>query len=248
MGGGCHGENAAVATGIPLAAGLIVARGEDGDAVGHHASAAVGVEVVDGVKHRLLVVSHACVAPTVLGDASAVVGSINRSQIKTVASGSGSEHLGAHQPHAVAGSGTAGNAGDAYTVVCDGRHGSRHMAAVVSRDDIGSALVKVVTIHVVHIAVVVIVYAVSGDLAGVDPHVGSQVGMVILDTLVLDADHHVAVAFFDVPGFGQVDVGIHRSAGLAGVVVMPLFAVARIVRSPAGEAGFHGRDLILGEA
>ncbi len=122
------------------------------------------------------------------------------------------------------------------------------MAAVVSTDDIGSALVKVVAIHVVNIAVVVIVDTVSGDFAGVDPHVGSQVGMVILDTLVLDADHHIAMAFFDVPGFGQVDVGIHRSAGLASVVVMPLFAVARVVWSPAGEAGFHSRDLILGEA
>ena len=233
VGGGCHGKNAAVATGIPLAAGLAVARCVDGDAVGHHGSAAVGVEVVDGVKHRLLVASHVGVTPTVLGDASAVVRRIDGCQFMASSAAGGAEHLGAHQPHSVAGSGTAGNAGDAYTVICDSRHGSRHMAAVVSRDDIGSALVKVVAIHVVHIAVVVIVNAVSGDLAEVDPHVGGKVGMVILDTLVLDADHHVAMAFFDVPGFGQVDVGIHRSAGLAGVVVMPLFAVARVVRSPA---------------
>jgi hypothetical protein len=96
---------------------------------------------------------------------------------------------------------------------------------------IGIAVVveEVVAVDVVDEAVVVVINAVAGDLAGVDPDVGGEVGMGVIDAGVDDGHDDVAAAGGAVPGLGCVDVGVERAAALSGVVQAPQRAELRIV-------------------
>src|SRR5207249_4602230 len=111
-----------------------------------------------------------------------------------------------------------GGHGDDVVQVVAGRVGGREIVVVA-----------VVAVHVVHEAVVVVVDAVAGDLAGVGPDVVAQVGVVVIDAGVDDGDDGGVIAGGLVPGLGGVDVGVGGAAGLDGVVEVPLRGEPRVV-------------------
>src|SRR5205809_1059120 len=80
-------------------------------------------------------------------------------------------------------------------------------AVVVVVNRVAVVVDEVGAVDVVHETVGVVVDPVAGDLAGVVPHVGGQVGVSVLDAGVGDADDNAAVAAGNVPGVGGVDVG-----------------------------------------
>ena len=104
------------------------------------------------------------------------------------------------------------------------------MAVVV--EGISVAVREVVAVDVVHVAVAVVVQAVVGDLAGVGPHVGHEVGVRVVDTRVDHSDLEVRVAGEDVPGLHGVNVGARSPARLPGVVEAPKIGEPLVVRRP----------------
>ena len=96
---------------------------------------------------------------------------------------------------------------DADTVVADRADGAGAMGAVaVVVHGIVVPVVEIVAVEVVDIAVAVVIHAVAGDLAGIDPHVGGEVGVGVIDTGVDDHDQHAGIAGVVIPGLGGVDV------------------------------------------
>src|SRR5262249_56572085 len=88
---------------------------------------------------------------------------------------------------------------------------------------------EVVAVHVVDVTVAVIVPAVAGNLAGVGPDVGRQVGVGVVHAGVDDGDNGGGGAGEDVPGGRGADVGAGGAAGLAGVLPGPLRRELRVV-------------------
>ena len=124
------------------------------------------------------------------------------------------------------------DAGHADAVVAHGADGAGHVRAVaVVVHRVAVVVDEVVAVDVVDEAVAVVVDAVAGDLAGVGPDVGGQVGVGVIDAGVDDGDDDAAAAGGDVPGFRGVDVGVGRAAGLAGVVQAPEGTELRVVRN-----------------
>ena len=73
--------------------------------------------------------------------------------------------------------------------------------------DLVVPVVEVPAVHVVHIAVVVIVDAVAGDLVLVDPESAGEILVGGVHTGVDQGDHHVpAAAVIDGPGVFRIDV------------------------------------------
>ena len=75
--------------------------------------------------------------------------------------------------------------------------------------------------HVVDKAVFVVVDSVVGNFAGVGPHVGGEIGMVVVDAGVDYTDDNGGGAGAEAPGFGGVDVCVYGSTGLPGIVEAP---------------------------
>src|SRR5262249_15114969 len=112
--------------------------------------------------------------------------------------------------------------GDAAAVVGHGADGAGHVRpVVVVVHGVAVVVDEVVAVNVIDVAVAVVVDAVAGDLAGVGPDVGRQVGMVIVHAGVDGRHEDAAGARGDVPRLGGVDVGIDGAAALAGVVQAP---------------------------
>ena len=80
--------------------------------------------------------------------------------------------------------------------------------------------------------------AAAAVLAGVDPHVGREVGVRVVDAGVDHRDRHTGAAGRDVPRLGGVDVGVRRAREavdrLAGVVQAPEVRERRVVRRRFG--------------
>ena len=89
---------------------------------------------------------------------------------------------------------------------------------------------EVPAVPVVDVAVTIVVNAIRALIpaldiqtafAGIDPHVGGEVGMVVVDTSVDDAHHHIAVAGADIPGLRRLDIGADDTAALSYVEHAP---------------------------
>ena len=92
---------------------------------------------------------------------------------------------------------------------------------------------EVVPVDIVDVPVAVIVDPVAGDLSGIDPHIGSEVRMRIVDARINNGDHHVGGSGRQVPRFRGVDVGVGEPACLAGVIQPPQGREPAVIR--------HGR-------
>jgi len=90
------------------------------------------------------------------------------------------------------------------------------VAGVVHR--VAVVVGEVVPVHVVDVAVAVVVLVVARDLVFVDPHVGGQLGMRVVDAGVADRDHDLGRAGAGVPGLRRVDLRHAPQLGVAGVV------------------------------
>ena len=70
-------------------------------------------------------------------------------------------------------------------------------------------VIGVEPVNVVHDPVVVVVFAVSGDLSGVGPEIGLKIRMVEVDAGVEHRDDRTGAASHRLgPGLGSVDVGV----------------------------------------
>ena len=101
------------------------------------------------------------------------------------------------------------------------------VAVVVHR--VGIVVEEVPTADIVDIAVAVIIPAIAGDLAGVGPDIGFQVGVGVIHTGVDDSHHRLAGSGCLVPRLGRIDVGIEGAACLACVVHAPELGEAGVV-------------------
>ena len=113
-----------------------------------------------------------------------------------------------------------------------------HPLAVVARrsdraGDVGSVGVnvhriaivigEVIAVDIVDVAVAVVIDVVAGDFARVGPDVGDQIGVRVVDAGIDNADHD-ATTSLNIPGLDCIDVGIHCSAALSGVMQSPELA------------------------
>ena len=164
--------------------------------------------------------------PAVVGDIRTHLGGVLDRPDGVVggAAAAGAQEL---QRHDLGGPGNAGHAG---AVVAARRYGAGDMGAVIMVV-VGIAVVvdEVVAVIIVDIAVAVIIDAVAGDLAGVAPHVGGEVGMRPVDAGVDDADNDAAAGGV-VPRLRRIDIRVGAPAGLAGIVQPPELAEGRVVR------------------
>ncbi len=114
------------------------------------------------------------------------------------------------------------DADHARCVVPDRGDGSRNVGAVVVVvHRVAVAIVEVVAVDVVDVTVAIVVETVARHLARIDPHVGRQVLMEIVDARVDHGHQGVGAPGRDVPRLGRIDVGIGRPAGLAQIVKPP---------------------------
>ena len=100
--------------------------------------------------------------------------------------------------------------------------------------------------HVVHVAVAVVVDVVVGDLPLVDPDVGGEIGVQVVDTGVDDADHDLGRAGVEIPGLGDRDVRSGRSPGLSLVPQAPEKIERRVVRGLGHAPDPVGLDVLDG--
>ena len=89
---------------------------------------------------------------------------------------------------------------------------------------------EIPAVHIIHIAVAVVVYAVARYLVDIDPDVAPEVRVVYVNPLVYDRDDGGRAPGGGAPGFLRIHVGVGRTTGLPGVVQAVEFGVVRIVR------------------
>ena len=115
-----------------------------------------------------------------------------------------------HYPHAVAVTRTARDSADSLAVVVHGGNRTGDMRPVVSGHYLAAVVIRseVPSVQVVHVSVVVIVHAFCAVHLGlVYPHVGSQVGVVVLHAHIHHGHDDIRTARIYLPSFEQVDVG-----------------------------------------
>src|SRR5207248_3198114 len=121
-------------------------------------------------------------------------------QSRIVANPSIVEPLNSHDPS------VPGNANDADAVIARGSDGARHMGAVakvIGRVIRGSG--EIPTAHVINLAVVIVINAVPRYLTSIDPHIGRNVWMDVVNTCIYDSDNH-SVAERCAPSRSRVDL------------------------------------------
>ena len=205
-------------------------------------------KVLNGPLHRQRRLDT-IVSPTALSDNGAVIGSINERLLRNAAHlltvGIGIVVLTRHQPDTVTHTRTAGHTANTDTVVIDRSYRTCHMCTVEMlgyRSRIG---IIIPSINVIHITVTVIVHAgCTVHLGLVCPHVGRQVGMVVLYAAVDNGhDNLRSPRPYLSPGFEQVDVCTrHRAFNRPVVVVMPLPGEFRVI-----EGSWFGPRLAFGK-
>ena len=194
---------------------VVVARGGDEEAAG----VAGGV---DGVLEGLRV---AAAAPRVVQDGRAHLHGVvdGLDGVGQVAEAVVVEELAGHHLHVPA------HPRDARAVVAHRADGARHVGAVARAVHRVVVLVhEVPAVDVVDEAVAVVVDAVAGDLAGVPPHVGVEVGVAVVDARI-DDGHDECRARDRMPGLGRIDVGILDAARLPRVVLAPELAEVGVI-------------------
>jgi hypothetical protein len=81
---------------------------------------------------------------------------------------------------------------------------------------------KIPAERVVNVAVVIVINPVARDLARVDPDVGGEIGVVLIDARVKHGgDDVLASRESGQPGFNRVNVRPLRAAGLTAVIETP---------------------------
>ena len=84
------------------------------------------------------------------------------------------------------------------------------------------AVGEIVAVDVIDVAVAVIILApLAAQFGGVDPHVGGQVGMIVIHARIDHGDDRVAAAGGGLPGLGRIDVGVGGASGLSRIVQSP---------------------------
>ena len=73
-------------------------------------------------------------------------------------------------------------------------------------------------VDIIHVAIIVIVLSVAGNLTRIDPHIRQQVFVVIVHPGVYHCDNYIAAACLNIPGFRRVHVCIGHAPHLARVV------------------------------
>ncbi len=122
------------------------------------------------------------------------------------------------------------DAADALAVVADRRDDAGHHRFVpfnfiggACRGNLVVLAFEIPSMHVVDVAVAVVVDAIVGDLAGVQPDIVLQIGVGDVHSRAQHAYHDVTTAGRDIPGIGHLDQ-------LMGVLIGEI----RVVRHPAG--------------
>ena len=90
---------------------------------------------------------------------------------------------------------------------------------------------EVVAMHIVHETVLVVVEAVAGNLPGIGPDIGRQIGMRVVDARVNHANDDGAAPGRDSPRLRSVDVGVNDASCLSRVVEAVELGIGRIVGS-----------------
>jgi hypothetical protein len=128
-----------------------------------------------------------------------------------------------------------GDPGNADAIVADGSDGAGHEGAVVVVvHGIAAVVDGADAMDIVDVPVIVIVEPVIGDFTGIDPHIGGEIGMVVVHTAIYNAyDNRICIGA-EGPGFGGIDVGVGAAAVLPGVVEAPELTEGRIVRKGLG--------------
>ena len=115
-------------------------------------------------------------------------------------------------------------------VVAHGPDDAGHVRAVrVIVHRIAVVTHEIVTVDVVHIPVAVVIQAVAGDLAGIDPDVGLEVGMEVVNARVDDGHPDGSGVGYHGPRLRGADVVVRLGAVLAGVPQRPLGAELEVV-------------------
>ena len=98
-----------------------------------------------------------------------------------------------------------------------------HRVAVTVVRVQGDKTRKIISINVVHIAVVIVVKVRHTiRFRHVHPYIALQIRMIIIDTCVRDRYDDTAAARLDVPRLRCVNVSVLRTARLTGIVKAPL--------------------------
>lgn len=159
-------------------------------------------------------------APAVVCDTRAVIDRVSdrRRGAEIAAAAAGIEKLGRHEL------GVPGDAGNPDGIVAlrrDCAGDVRTVAVLVVIRIAGAdtpAAVEIVAVIVVDIAVAVVVDPVAPDLAGIDPEIVDQVGMVDIDPGIDNADDDGAAAGFARPRIGRGD-GVHAPGPIVVLIV-----------------------------
>ena len=144
------------------------------------------------------------------------------------------QKLQRHQPHAPI------NSGDSHAIVPNpanraGAMGSMaraiHRIAARRRTD---AVHPPRAINIVHNSVAVVVNVVVGNFAGIVPHIGGEIFMVVVDAGINHRRHHVRAAGGIRPRIQRINIRARYAALLAGVVQSPQGFELRIIRRARG--------------
>ena len=79
-------------------------------------------------------------------------------------------------------------------------------------------IVEVPPVNVVHVAVAVVILAVTGYLVLVDPDVALEIGMLYVHAGIYDRDQSAGLPSLYTPGLGGVYVRIHGTTCLPSIV------------------------------
>ncbi len=112
--------------------------------------------------------------------------------------------------------------GDAADIVAHSADGPRHMGTVtVSIHRIPIPIGKIIPVHIVDIAIIVVIHAVRGNFTGIGPHISGQIGMGIIDPGIDHGDDDIATANGLIPGIHRADVGPRLAAKLPAILHGP---------------------------
>ena len=140
------------------------------------------------------------------------------------------EHLARHDLHAAAAVHAAGNAADTLAVAVYGSDRTGHVGAVTRRGLAEAVPIVPVQGTGSRRGEVGSVAQLRIGIERIDPHVGFEIGVIVLHRLVQHGDHDALVARADLPRIEEADIGAClRAVQRARVVIVPLLVQTRIV-------------------
>ena len=131
---------------------------------------------------------------------------------------------------------SSGHSADTDAVVVHCSHCSCYMGAMVHRIDLGIVRHEIESVHVVHESVAVIIPAVAGNLALVDPDIRLKIRMHAVHSAVDDSHDDILVSENSVFVPCPLETHVHSGteAELPGIPIMPLIlCIIRVIHADA---------------